>query len=493
MLAHFFRHYDPWVDRYFVLDNGSTDDSLAILEAQPRVTVRHFDVTGDSFVEVERRLSDTVWRKSRGRAEWVMLIDIDEFIYHPDLVGYLTRCADEGVTAVRGIGYEMVSDHFPTDSAPLVESVTLGVRSAGHDKLCVFNPNALTDTGFAPGRHKSAPVGRVHWPDRPELLLLHYKQLGADYVVQRSAELHLGLREGDVEQGWGKQYQWSAAEISDQWAKLKSESAPVPGLGILKQVAPAHYDQEHAIAQSGLFDSAWYLGTYPDIGAADADALSHFCIHGWKEDRRPNLYFHPAWYLANHPEAAASGRNPLLHYLASGERDGLRPSPWFDPAWYRKQYKLDVAESPLRHYLANRTSGLYSPNADFDVGRFRQEHPRWTAGTQDPFEEHLRRAHLPSQEAPMEPTFPSYPEVVSMLGVDPQESTDPVTVEPAALVELLQRFLSSVEVDAAWYRRTYPDVAAALDDGSLASARQHFIEYGYFEGRSPRAAAIHDT
>ena len=28
MLAFFFRHYDPWVDRYVIYDDGSTDGSL---------------------------------------------------------------------------------------------------------------------------------------------------------------------------------------------------------------------------------------------------------------------------------------------------------------------------------------------------------------------------------------------------------------------------------------------------------------------------------
>ena len=43
------------------------------------------------------------------------------------------------------------------------------------------------------------------------------------------------------------------------------------------------------------------------------------------------------------------------------------------------------------------------------------------------------------------------------------------------------------------YRRAYPDVAAAIDSGSFESARQHYIEHGYFEGRSPCPGEIIDT
>ena len=93
----------------------------------------------------------------------------------------------------------------------------------------------------------------------------------------------------------------------------------------------------------------------------------------------------------------------------------------------------------------------------------------------------------------MNPEFPSYAEVESTLGFDPRALDDAAPVEPARLIELVQLFLRSVPVDEVRYRRAYADVAEALDDGSLPSARQHFIEYGYFEGRSPTPSEVSDT
>jgi len=51
------------------------------------------------------------------------------------------------------------------------------------------------------------------------------------------------------------------------------------------------------LAASGLVDTAWYAGQYPDIAAAGADPLAHFTDWGWREGRLPNLYFDTAWYL----------------------------------------------------------------------------------------------------------------------------------------------------------------------------------------------------
>ncbi len=223
MLPFFFRHYDSCVDRYFVFDNGSTDQYLSVLQQHGRVEIAHFDVTGDSFVDEERRLSDTIWKGSD--ADWVNVTDIDEHIYHPELRAYLQRCKSQGVTAIQSMGHEMVSDSFPSGPDPLVDLVTYGARSAGHDRLCIFNPGALTETKYSPGRHRAAPEGEVVWPDYSEVLLLHFKQLGVDYPIARSAELLQGLKARDFEKGWGVHYSWSSDEIQANWQSLKSMSA----------------------------------------------------------------------------------------------------------------------------------------------------------------------------------------------------------------------------------------------------------------------------
>src|SRR5579859_373080 len=99
MLPHFFRHYDGLVDRYFVFDNGSTDASLVLLNSHGRVELAHFRVDTDSFVDEERRLSDTIWQRSRGEADWIVIVDIDEHLFHPDFRTYLATCSRQGVTA----------------------------------------------------------------------------------------------------------------------------------------------------------------------------------------------------------------------------------------------------------------------------------------------------------------------------------------------------------------------------------------------------------
>jgi glycosyltransferase involved in cell wall biosynthesis len=73
------------------------------------------------------------------------------------------------------------------------------------------------------------------------------------------------------------------------------------------------------------FDAAWYLETYPDVGADGLDPLTHYVRFGEREGRRPNAYFDPEGYLKSYPDVAVSGLGPLEHYARFGRKEGRRP------------------------------------------------------------------------------------------------------------------------------------------------------------------------
>jgi hypothetical protein len=50
---------------------------------------------------------------------------------------------------------------------------------------------------------------------------------------------------------------------------------------------------------------------------------------------------------------------------------------------------------------------------------------------------------------------------------------------------MIQLLLSSLDVDADWYKEQYSDAKQAMESGLRVSALQHFCETGYFEGRLP--------
>jgi glycosyltransferase involved in cell wall biosynthesis len=154
-----------------------------------------------------------------------------------------------------------------------------------------------------------------------------------------------------------------------------------------QQAAPAdEAAQLAALRASGLFDEAYYLSTYPDVGNADIPLLEHFYKIGYRESRQPNPYFDPAWYLRRNADVAETGMQPLLHYLLRGDRMGLPPGPLFDTAWFRERYGVPESENTLARYLRLRLETPLSPIQDFDAEFYAAKSPDVVAAGLDLFE-----------------------------------------------------------------------------------------------------------
>ena len=54
----------------------------------------------------------------------------------------------------------------------------------------------------------------------------------------------------------------------------------------------------------------------------------------------------------------------------------------------------------------------------------------------------------------------------------------------------VRQLLQAVRVDEGWYRATYPDVAAAIDQGAYRDGQHHFVANGYLEMRQPFFMAV---
>ena len=227
MLPYFFRHYDSLVDRYFISDNESTDRSRDLLAANRKVALGEFRIDGDSFVQAATDHYNVCWKQSRGIADWVIVVNIDEHVYHPDLRGYLQSCAQKGVSILLPEGYNMVADGWPSSRQPLWKTVPHGMRDPIWDKPQVFNPNRIEDMNFRAGRHSASPTGEVVFPRKERTRLLHYKYLGAEYLVQRHAELRARFPAADVAKGWGYQYLWDEQKNIEELHRVRAAAVRV--------------------------------------------------------------------------------------------------------------------------------------------------------------------------------------------------------------------------------------------------------------------------
>lgn len=155
----------------------------------------------------------------------------------------------------------------------------------------------------------------------------------------------------------------------------------------------ASADVRTLIANSGLFDAAWYLERYPDVANSGVDPLDHYVNHGGAEGRKASPLFDSRWYSQNYADVGSSGLHPMVHFLQHGQgrettkRVGLkgvktRPedfaaaeeilaSPLFDAQWYARDHGLETdARTAALHYLKIGASMEAPAGPNFDTGAY---------------------------------------------------------------------------------------------------------------------------
>lgn len=261
MLDFMFRHYDRLVQRYVVFDDGSTDASLDILRSNPKVDLRPMPTYSDPESRVASGLAvlDSCWHESRGLADWVIVTDIDEHLWHRDLDAYLCRQKNDGVTIIPALGFQMLSDHFPGRDCLLTETVTTGAPSPVMNKMNIFSPDDIEATHFTVGRHSASPQGNVVAPARDELLLLHYKFLNFERTYQRLKQSLTRQRAKDLALKWGVQYSWSTDELRQNWNEVVAHIVETsnPDLQLSEMHAGPHWWDVHRLAAAPSPVTRW--------------------------------------------------------------------------------------------------------------------------------------------------------------------------------------------------------------------------------------------
>jgi len=212
-IKFFIKHYS-WAWRIFIFDNHSTDNSRKIASSMGAI-VRTF---GNKNLDDREYLKIKNEMYKGSKADYVIMCDLDEYLYHPTIVQHLIRLKREGVTMPRVTGYNVYSNDMPRNNMLEIQT---GYRYPNFDKQAIFDPKVNINYIF--GCHKNKATG--HIVRGGDIKLLHYRCIGG---VQRMIDRHRAYAERMCDfnrrRNLGGHYFRKAETLKKEWSENMNKS-----------------------------------------------------------------------------------------------------------------------------------------------------------------------------------------------------------------------------------------------------------------------------
>lgn len=229
IIRYTLNHYLQFCSKIHVLDNFSTDNTLNILKKEyPQVDVFQYDSKNQIRDDYYLHLKNSVWKGSQ--ADFVIICDMDELLYHPNLIKELVKAKKDKVGIPTIEGYNMFSDIFPENyNIPITQQIQTGARNTNFDKSIIFNPKIIKEILYNPGAHSCNPIynyGYIPKTTNP-IKLLHYKYIGLQYVIDKHKIYATRLSDFNKKTGFGAEYLKQEAELIEMFSTLKNYSTKI--------------------------------------------------------------------------------------------------------------------------------------------------------------------------------------------------------------------------------------------------------------------------
>jgi len=205
MLPHFIKHYkEKFNANITVYDNYSTDRSKEIILENG---CNYIEYGSDNQIrdDIYLQIKNECWKKSK--ADWVIIVDIDEFLeFDFDISEY---------TIINTKGYDMIG-------GPESRS---GVYNALMSKHVMFRPDQFLQIGYTAGCHRCTPQAKKLQGSRKHALLLHRKFISEEYVYSKHKAYEERLSAVNKLYGWGVHYQGVTKEnVAEQFKELRKKA-----------------------------------------------------------------------------------------------------------------------------------------------------------------------------------------------------------------------------------------------------------------------------
>jgi tetratricopeptide (TPR) repeat protein len=220
-LPHFFRYYS-FAEKIVVYDNESNDNSQKLIKQQKNAELRRYSTNNEFRDDIHQYIKNTAWKESKGLADFVIVCDLDELLYHPQLFDFLATMLKKEESILIPRGFDMICDSLPQSNIDIVSNYFRGIRNIWYDKPILFNPNLIEEINYNAGAHSCFPKGKICYARNYQAKLLHYKYLGKSYLIQRYAQYRQRLSEINKKNNWGGHYSVDNKKLESNFDYLLS-------------------------------------------------------------------------------------------------------------------------------------------------------------------------------------------------------------------------------------------------------------------------------
>ena len=229
-IKHTLNHYSQFCNKISIIDNCSTDNTAKIVEQYMQTPVNNCNyefiqygsnnqIRDDYYLH----LKNSVWKNSK--ADYVIVCDMDELLYHTNIKEVLLLCHKNNVALPLVQGYNMYSETFPDNyDLPITTQAVRGVRATNFDKQIIFSPKFVDEILFFLGAHGCNPIfikGYVPSKSTEALKLLHYKYIGYDYLLEKHSQYAARLSDYNKKNMFGAEYLKGEKHIKECFDQLR--------------------------------------------------------------------------------------------------------------------------------------------------------------------------------------------------------------------------------------------------------------------------------
>lgn len=178
-------HYSNYCEKIFLWDNESTDNSVSIAKKYPKVIINSFKTENSMDDHSHIKVKNFSYRKFSQDADYVFVLDCDEFIDSPKLHEYLEEYKRENFDVVSTEGHDMISTTFPEYGKPILDQIKYKFNV--YNKSLIFNPKCDAFIGIGSHSYQSNRVLKLK--QNSGINVYHCKFLSKDYYESRRTQL----------------------------------------------------------------------------------------------------------------------------------------------------------------------------------------------------------------------------------------------------------------------------------------------------------------